>query len=81
MDLTNLALLAFLAAFVVSVVDYFVDLGISRAGIAVGVTAAATIPLEILWWQGLVMAMAASFVAMFLLQVVERLNYRPGRVR
>jgi hypothetical protein len=81
MDLTSVLLISFAVAFLVSVLDYFADLGIARAGIAAGLSAIATIPLGLDWYSGLALALASSFVAMFALQIVERLNYRPGRMR
>lgn len=81
MDLTSLLLIGFAVAFLASVVDYFADLGIARAGIALGLSAVATIPLNLIWYSGVLLALAASFLAMFLLQLIERLNYRPGRLR
>lgn len=79
MDLTSVLLIAFAVAFLVSVVDYFADLGIARAAIAAGLSALATIPLNLIWYSGLLLALAASFVAMFLLQVIERINFRAVR--
>lgn len=75
-------LVAFAAAFLVSVVDYWVDLGIFRAGIAMGLALIGVSPLDYPWTIGLTCALAASFLCMFVLQVVERMNFRAvGRVR
>jgi len=79
MELTSLLLIAFAVAFLVSVVDYFADLGVARAGISAGLSALATIPLNLIWYSGLILALAASFLAMFLLQLIERINFRPVR--
>lgn len=82
MDLMTLCVIAFAVAFLVSLVDFFIDLGVGRAGVAVGLSLVAVIPLGLVWWQGVLLALAASFVAMFLLQVIERINYRTvGRTR
>ena len=75
-------LVSFAAAFLVSVVDYWADLGIFRAGIALGLSLLGFVPLAYHWATGLTCALAASFLAMFLLQVIERINFRTvGRVR
>ena len=75
-------LVAFAAAFLVSVVDYWADLGIARAGIALGFSLIGLVPLNYHWTTGLTCALAASFLCMFLLQVIERINFRPvGRMR
>lgn len=79
--LTATILVAFAAAFLVSVVDYWFDLGIARAGIALGLSLAGIAPLALPWTTGVTCALAATFLAMFLLQVIERINYRPGRMR
>lgn len=83
MDLLWLVLMAaFAGAFLVSLVDYFVDLGIYRALIAMGASAVAMLPAAFPnIGLGVLLACSASFVAMFMLAVVERLNYRAGRVR
>lgn len=72
-------LVSFAAAFLVSVVDYWFDLGIFRAGIALGLCLLGFVPLSYNWTIGLTCALAASFVAMFLLQVIERINFRTVR--
>lgn len=75
-------LVAFAAAFLVSVVDYWVDLGIFRAVIGLGLSLVGLAPFAFPWTLGLTCALAASFLAMFLLQVIERINFRTvGRVR
>ena len=75
-------LVSFAAAFLVSVVDYWADLGIFRAVIALGLTLIGLSPLQFPWTTGLTCALAASFLAMFLLQVIERMNFRTvGRTR
>lgn len=80
--LTATLLVAFAAAFLISVVDYWFDLGIARAGISLGLALIGVIPLNYPWATGLTCALAASFLAMFLLQVVERINFRAvGRAR
>lgn len=82
MDLLTLCVIAFAVAFLVSVLDYFAYLGIGRAGVALGLSMLAVYPLGLPWWSGLALALAASFLAMFLLQVIERINVRTvGRVR
>lgn len=72
-------LVSFAAAFLVSVVDYWADLGIARAGIALGLSLIGLAPLNYHWTIGLTCALAASFLAMFLLQVIERINFRTVR--
>lgn len=72
-------LVSFAAAFLVSVVDYWADLGIFRAGIALGLSLIGLVPLNYPWTIGLTCALAASFLAMFLLQVIERINFRTVR--
>lgn len=80
--LTVTILVSFAAAFLVSVVDYWADLGIARAGIALGLSLIGFIPLNYHWTIGLTCALASSFLCMFLLQVVERMNFRAvGRMR
>ena len=75
-------LVSFAAAFLVSVVDYWADLGIARAGIALGLSLLGFLPLAYHWTVGLTCALASSFLAMFLLQVIERINFRAvGRMR
>lgn len=82
MDLVSVLIVAFAAAFVVSAVDYFVDLGIARAGIALGLALIAFIPLEGAWFEKALCSFAAAFLTMAALQLIERLNYRPaGRIR
>ena len=82
MDLLTLCVVAFAVAFLVSLVDYFVAFGIARAGIALGLSLIATVPLDLTWWSAVTLALAASFLAMFLLQVIERMNFRTvGRAR
>ena len=75
-------LVSFAAAFLVSVVDYWADLGIARAGIALGLSLVGLAPMNYHWTLGVTCALAASFLCMFLLQVIERINFRPvGRMR
>lgn len=81
MDIVAVVVIAFAVAFVVSVVDYWADLGIFRAGVALGLAMIGVAPLGLSWAAGLTCALAASFLAMFLLQVVERINFRSGRTR
>lgn len=79
---TATILISFAAAFLVSVVDYWVDLGIGRAGVALGASLLGFFPLQLPWTVGLTCALAASFLCMFVLQVVERMNFRAvGRIR
>lgn len=80
--LSVVVLVAFAAAFIVSVVDYWVDVGIGRAGIAWGACAVGVIPFEFWWPTGVICALAGGFVSMFLLTTVERMNFRAvGRAR
>lgn len=80
--LISALLVSFAAAFLVSVVDYWTDLGIFRAVIALGLSLIGLSAFNYHWTLGLMCALAASFVCMFLLQVVERLNFRAvGRLR
>lgn len=69
------------AAFIISAVDYFVDLGLVRAVIAV---VSSLVALLLLGQQApaviVAETLAASFVAMFLLQIVAKLN-EPTRRR
>lgn len=82
MDLYTVIILAFGVAFLVSVLDYFVDLGIWRAAIAFLLSALGVVSTGWPWTTGLTCALAASFLAMFLLQVIERINFRAvGRTR
>ena len=59
--------------------DYWADLGIGRAGVALGLSLIGLSPLSYHWTIGLTCALAASFLAMFLLQVIERINFRAVR--
>jgi hypothetical protein len=70
------------AAFIISAVDYFVDLGLVRAVIAVVSSLVALLLLGHQHALTVVVAetLAASFVAMFLLQIVAKLN-EPTRRR
>ena len=80
--LTATLLVSFAAAFLVSVVDYWADLGIFRAGVALGLSLIGFFPIAYHWTLGLTCALASSFLAMFLLQVIERMNFRTvGRAR
>ena len=73
---------AFAVAFLVSVVDYWVDLGIFRAAVGLGLALVGLVPFAYPWTLGLTCALAATFLAMFLLQVIERINFRAvGRIR
>lgn len=82
MDLLTLCVIAFAVAFLVSLLDYFTYLGIGRAGVALGLSLIAVVPLGLPWWSGLALALAASFGAIFLLQIVQRINmYTLGRTR
>lgn len=80
MDLNSVLLLAFAAAFVVSIVDYWTDLGIWRAGIALGVCCVSATTLGLDWKNWTIAVLASSFVTMALLAIIERVNFR-GRVR
>lgn len=68
------------AAFIISAIDYWVDLGLVRAVIAV---VSSLIALILIGQQVptviIAETLAASFVAMFLLQIVARLNEPPRR--
>lgn len=78
----SVLILSFAVAFLVSVVDYFRDLGILRAAIALGLSLIGVVPFEQPWYVALPAALASAFLAMGLLQLIERLNYRPpGRIR
>lgn len=79
MDLNALIFASFSVAFLISVIDYWVDLGIYRAAAALGIAMASAIPFQLPWWSGLMLALASSFLAMFLLQVVERINFKVAR--
>lgn len=75
----SIVVVAFAAAFLVSIVDYWIDLGIARAGIALGLSLLGFLPMQYPWTLGVTCALAASFLAMFLLQVIERINFRSVR--
>lgn len=76
MDLTAVFLVTCAVAFVLSAIDYFVDLGIARAGIALGLALLASIPLEGMWYEKVLGSLAAAFLTMAALQLIERINYR-----
>lgn len=76
MDLTAIFLVTCAVAFVLSAIDYFVDLGIARAGIALGLALLASIPLEGMWYGKVLGSLAAAFLTMAALQLIERINYR-----
>jgi hypothetical protein len=68
------------AAFIISAIDYWVDLGLVRAVIAVVSSLIALILIgEKVPTVIIAETLAASFVAMFLLQIVARLNEPPRR--
>jgi hypothetical protein len=68
------------AAFIISAIDYWVDLGLVRAVIAVVSSLIALILIgEQIPTVIIAETLAASFVAMFLLQIVARLNEPPRR--
>lgn len=81
MDLTAVLAVAFAVAFLVSVLDYFLDLGIWRAAVAVVLSAIGTWILGVGWPQDVLCALSAAFLAMASLTVIERINFRPGRAR
>lgn len=82
MDLVLVILAACAAAFVISAVDYFVDIGIWRAALALALSLVVLIPLGGISYAGMVAALASSFLAMTFLSLIERVNYRPvGRYR
>lgn len=76
MDLTTVFLVTCAVAFVLSAIDYFVDLGIARAGIALGLALIAFTPLEGTWYEKVLGSLAAAFLTMAALQLIERINYR-----
>lgn len=81
MDLYSVFIVSFAVAFVVSVVDYFVDLGIWRAAMSVALSAVGVVALELNWQQTALCALASAFLSMTALTLIERTNIRPGRIR
>lgn len=81
MDISSVLILSFASAFLVSVVDYFVDLGIWRAVVALGLSFAGVVTFNLPWSYGALSALGAAFLAMTFLTVIERINFRPGRFR
>lgn len=79
--MTSVLILSFAVAFLVSVVDYFVDLGIGRAASALGLSFLGVMALTVPWYQGVLIALSAAFLAMTSLTVIERINFRPRRIR
>ena len=81
MEISSVLILAFAVAFLVSVVDYFIDLGIWRAALALGLSVLGSLTLVLDWSFTTLTSLGSAFLAMAFLTVIERINFRPGRIR
>jgi hypothetical protein len=81
MDLTTALLLAFAVSFIVAGIDYFTDIGFFRAVVALLLSSLGCALMGLPFFPGVILALASAFLAMSMLTGIERVNYRPGRLR